>query len=312
MAGSTSKWLEGGPYAGLSQFFYVVAYSRNCTGIPYCKEIPTTGSRSIPMMRSMILILRAYSNPATGVGPDSAALLKFVALVATPTATARPRDTKARTPMQVSCTSIVPSRGVLRKSHSRLGRLLPPAGYCCFFCCCSCLTQCFVLPRRQANTSSVCRTSMLLTALKCYQELIPADLSLSSSSTAGAGGGLLGRAGALNGGSGGLLNRPSANSGCCTASRSWATNKENGVGRDCPGGRAWYGGKRRYFVWPACSLQLGGLQLSSVGWGQHDSWHLAVCTQSYQGPGRHGPRLLACIKVDLTTGRLGLVPTAAP
>ncbi|KAL6755564.1 hypothetical protein V8C86DRAFT_207396 [Haematococcus lacustris] len=176
MAGSASKWLEGGPYAGLSQFFYVVAYSRNCTGIPYCKEIPTTGSRSIPMMRSMILILRAYSNPATGVGPDSAALLKFVALVATPTATARPRDTKARTPMP-------------------------------------------------ANTSSVCRTSMLLTALKCYQELIPADLSLSSSSTAGAGGGLLGRAGALNGGSGGLLNRPSANSGCCTASRSWATNK---------------------------------------------------------------------------------------
>ncbi len=32
MRGSAAPFLEGGPYAGLDPFFYVVAYARNCTG----------------------------------------------------------------------------------------------------------------------------------------------------------------------------------------------------------------------------------------------------------------------------------------
>jgi len=43
-----------------------VAFARDCSGIRYCRAIPTDGPRSLPLNRGALLILRAYANPATG------------------------------------------------------------------------------------------------------------------------------------------------------------------------------------------------------------------------------------------------------
>jgi hypothetical protein len=37
-------------------------------GVPNCKVIPFTGARSLPLTRQALLLLRAYTNPVTGVG----------------------------------------------------------------------------------------------------------------------------------------------------------------------------------------------------------------------------------------------------
>lgn len=92
LVGSADSMMAGGPYSGLSNMFFIASYSRNCTGLPYCKEIPTSGSRGIPLTRSMIVFLRAYVNPVTGVGANASSMVTFRTVVATPTSWTRPRD----------------------------------------------------------------------------------------------------------------------------------------------------------------------------------------------------------------------------
>lgn len=63
-------------------------------GLPFCKEIPTEGPRSVPRSRGMLVMLRAYVNPATGVGPDPSRLIPFRTVVATPRSEAGAWDTR--------------------------------------------------------------------------------------------------------------------------------------------------------------------------------------------------------------------------
>ena len=47
------------------------------SGLAFCKAVPSSGVRSLPTVRPALIMLRAYVNPATGVGPSPSALLPF-------------------------------------------------------------------------------------------------------------------------------------------------------------------------------------------------------------------------------------------
>ncbi|KAG2484107.1 hypothetical protein HYH03_017059 [Edaphochlamys debaryana] len=96
--GSAAPYLRGTPYEALAPYFYVASFARDCTGVPHCKLIPTSGPRSAPLTRPLLVTLRAYSNPETGVGPDPDDLLKFMTVDLTPRAEARVTDTRERVP----------------------------------------------------------------------------------------------------------------------------------------------------------------------------------------------------------------------
>ncbi|KXZ47100.1 hypothetical protein GPECTOR_38g337 [Gonium pectorale] len=96
MAGSALPYLTSTPYELYAPYLYVVKYARNCGGQPYCKDVPTDGPRSAPLGRNLVATLRAYTSPATGVGPHADDLLKFMTVNLVNRGEARLGDVRAR------------------------------------------------------------------------------------------------------------------------------------------------------------------------------------------------------------------------
>ncbi|KAG1662445.1 hypothetical protein FOA52_004026 [Chlamydomonas sp. UWO 241] len=96
LVGSADFLMADGPYANLSRYFFAVRFSRDCEGLSYCKTVPMEGPRSLSLSRPALIILRAYINPLTGVGPDATALLNFRTVTTTPQKDARAWDSFER------------------------------------------------------------------------------------------------------------------------------------------------------------------------------------------------------------------------
>lgn len=61
-----------------------------------CRKIPNLGPRSVPLQRPVLITVRAYVNPSTGVGPDANELVTFRTLRLTPRQYALTIDTTPR------------------------------------------------------------------------------------------------------------------------------------------------------------------------------------------------------------------------
>jgi hypothetical protein len=73
-AGSADAYLKGTEYEALSPYLYVVEFTRgHCEGRAFCKDVPSTGSLSIPLDTPLLFIERMYYDPLTHIGLDAAA-----------------------------------------------------------------------------------------------------------------------------------------------------------------------------------------------------------------------------------------------
>lgn len=61
------------------------------------------GARSLPLARGFVVMLRAYVDTVTGVGPAPESMIMFRTLTTTPKAEARPKDYRATMDNEVSC-----------------------------------------------------------------------------------------------------------------------------------------------------------------------------------------------------------------
>jgi len=74
LIGSADSYLEGTEHEASSPYLYVLEFTRDrCEERAFCRDVPSTGSLSIPLDTPLLFIERMYYDPLTHVGLDPTA-----------------------------------------------------------------------------------------------------------------------------------------------------------------------------------------------------------------------------------------------